>query len=197
MIRINLLPIRQLKKRAGLRNEVAAFGITFLGLLIALAVVNLMMAQNVEAIRQELKNLQAKKESYKPILKEMEQLQKEKKLLETKTQAINKLKENSQLTVRVLDEIAGRTLTSRMWITSLKETGTKLTISGVALDNATIAQYMDKLEDSPYFANAELANSSQTVIADQKLKSFGLTLDITAGQQGESVNKNGSKPRKN
>lgn len=187
MIRINLLPVRQLKKRARLRNEVAAAGITFAALLVVLLGINFVLAQKVEALKQEIITLQAKKESYKPILKEMEQLQKEKQLLEAKTQAIEKLKENSQLTVRVLDEIANRTITSRMWITSLKETGSKLTISGVALDNATIAQYMDQLEDSPYFANAELANSSQTVIADQKLKSFGLTLDITAGQQGESV----------
>lgn len=178
MIRINLLPIRQLKKRIRLLNEVAAFGVIFVALLAVLFAVNFMMARKIDGLKQEIVALNQKKDSYKPILREIEKLQRDKQLLEAKTQTINKLKENSQLTVRVLDEIANRTLTSRMWLLSLRQTGNKLSISGTALDNATIAQYMNQLEDSPYFDNAELVSSSQTVVADQKLKSFGLTLNI-------------------
>jgi type IV pilus assembly protein PilN len=187
MIRINLLPIRQLKKRIRLGNEVAAFCLIFVALLIVLASANFMMARKIDGLKQEIASLNSKKNSYRPILMEIDKLKRDKQLLDAKTQAINKLKENSQLTVRVLDEIANRTLTSRMWITSLKQTGNKLSISGIALDNATIAQYMNQLEESLYFDNAELVNSSQTVVAEQKLKSFGLTLTITPpGPQGES-----------
>jgi type IV pilus assembly protein PilN len=66
-----------------------------------------------------------------------------------------------------------------MWLNSLKYSSGTLVISGVALDNATIAQYMTDLTSSPYFADADLANSSQKVIAGNNLKSFSLAIKVT------------------
>ena len=179
MIRINLLPIKEIKRKLRLRNEVILFAASFLGVLVILASISLGMAQKASALTKEIKELEGKRNSFDRIVKQIDKLQKDKKLLETKLQAIDKLKSESQLTVHVLDEIANRTPTTRMWLTSLKVSGTSLQLNGVALDNATIAQYMKTLEASDYFGPSILAHASQTVVAGQKLKSFALTMEIT------------------
>ena len=53
-----------------------------------------------------------------------------------------------------------------------KLTGKKLSVAGIALDNATIAQFMNSISASEYFSAATLSSSSQKVIAGAKLKSF-------------------------
>jgi type IV pilus assembly protein PilN len=179
MIRINLLPIKEIKRKLRLRNEVILFAASFLGVLVVLGAISLGMAQKVSALTEEIKTLEDKRKSVDRIVKQIDKLRKDKKTLETKLAAVDKLKSDSQLMVHVLDEVANRTPTASMWLTSLKVSGTSMQLNGVALDNATIAQYMRALEASDYFGPAELANASQTVVAGQKLKSFGLTLAIT------------------
>lgn len=178
MIRINLLPVERIRKRQRLGREVAAFGGSFVLLLVLLGAVGFGMVRTIGALHGDIRALEEKKKSYRPILRQIAKLQKDKKTLETKLQAITRLKAGSQLTVRVLDEVASRTPVSRMWLTALNQSGSQLSLTGVALDNATIAQYMQALEASPFFAGAELANSSQTVVAGQKLKSFALALQL-------------------
>ncbi|MEW6594948.1 MAG: PilN domain-containing protein [Thermodesulfobacteriota bacterium] len=201
MIRINLLPIKEIKRKIRLRNEVAFFAAALLGILIVLASLSLGMAQKVSALTAEITSLENKRKSVERIVKQIDKLQKDKKALETKLQAIDKLKSESQLMVHVLDEVANRTPTASMWLTSLKVSGTSLQLSGVALDNATIAQYMRALESSEYFGPPELANASQTVVAGQKLKSFSLAMAITPLQtvppadSTASAAKEGAKPR--
>lgn len=201
MIRINLLPIKEIKRKLRLRNEVILFAVSFLGVLVVLGAITLGMAQKVSALTEEIKTLENKRNSVDRIVKQIDKLQKDKKILETKLNAVDKLKSDSQLMVHVLDEIANRTPTASMWLTSLKVSGTSLQLSGVALDNATIAQYMRALEASDYFGPSELANASQTVVAGQKLKSFGLTMAITPLQTAPPAApaaapaKEGAKPR--
>jgi type IV pilus assembly protein PilN len=65
-----------------------------------------------------------------------------------------------------------------MWLSSLQQSSGLLQLQGTALDNETIAQYMQQLEASEYFEKTELTSSSQTDIAKQKLKSFSLTSTV-------------------
>ncbi len=188
MIRINLLPIRQLRKRIRTRNEVFVFVISFVSVLAVLGIVGFSLSHKISTLNTEISALQQKKASYQPILNQIAQLKKNKEILEKKVDVIKKLKQGSQLTVRILDEIANRAPTSRLWLKSLKENSGQLQLTGVALDNATIAQFMKQLSDSPYFLDAELANSSQEEVAGRKLKSFSLTVKIlTPSQQVEST----------
>ena len=60
-----------------------------------------------------------------------------------------------------------------------------LKIDGMALDNQTIASYMDELQTSPYIEDVTLLNTSQATYADRSLKSFQLTCIIVI--PGESA----------
>lgn len=179
MTYINLLPVRQIRKRLQIRNEIAIYLASIILLVVIIFVVGLSKLSIAEQLRSENKTLTEKKASYQPILNEIEKLKKDKAEQETKLDVIKKLKTNSQITVHVMDELANRTPANRVWLTSLRQAGMELNIAGIALDNATIAQFMESIADSDYFTSADLSSSSQTVIAGAKLKSFSLKIGLT------------------
>jgi len=178
MIRINLLPIRQLKKRARLKTELLGFSAAIALVLFVLVVGWFALAGKIANLQDDLVALEKKKQSYQPIIKQIDTLKKEKQLVEQKLDSIKKLQADAKVTVRVLDEVASRTPTSRMWLSSLQQSAGHMQLQGIALDNETIAQYMQQLEASEYFEKTELTSSAQTDVAKQKLKSFSLTLNV-------------------
>lgn len=157
----------------------AVFGASVMVVLVAIGLVGLNMKSTVTEKKSENQVLSKKKASYQPILDEIEKLKKDKKEQETKLDVIKKLKTGSQTLVHVLDELAKVTPSNRAWVNTMKHSGGSMDITGVALDNATIAQYMRSIRESEYFSDAELSQSSQIVVAGAKLKSFALKIGVT------------------
>jgi len=178
MISINLLPVRQIKQRLRTRNEVFALIGGFLLLLVVIGIVGYGQVVKIDNLQNQKNHLQAEKRKYNVVLAQIRKIKKEQELLRIKLEAIEKLQENSQLPVRVLDEIAKLTPSNRMWLKSLDMAHDVISLSGIALDNATIAQYMEQIKLSPFFTEADLANSSMTKVADKKLKSFTLSVRL-------------------
>ena len=178
MIKINLLPVRQIKKIASARNELIALLLGFVAVLLILWAVGYMQTQKIESLNVEISKLQAEKAKYDSVIKQIAKIEREKKILETKLKVIKDLQADSQIPVRIVNEIANLTPSARIWLKSMKLTGKSLILSAVALDNATIAQYMLTIEKSPYFIKAELKSSSKIKVGEQNLKSFGLTITV-------------------
>jgi type IV pilus assembly protein PilN len=185
MIRINLLPVRQLRKKKRLQLEVFGFCLLLALLGVSLGAYGLQLGMMVEGLKQEISQLNQQKALYSKIIAEIKQLDSKKNMLEKKIDVIRELKLSSQVSVRVLDELAAVTPSERLWLNNLQHSAGRLVISGVALDNATIAQYMTKLTSSPYFADADLANSTSTVVAGNRLQSFSLTIQIVNPEPAE------------
>lgn len=174
MLTINLLPIRQLQKQARARNEIFGFAACFVLLLLMLAAVGMLQANRAAAIQTETTRLIQEKQGYDKVLAEIKKLEADKKELENKITIINRLKQDSSLTVHVLDEVAKRLDSSRMWLTALDQQGRSLSLKGVALDNKTVAEFMNALEASPFISDINLSDSSLTKVAGQDLKAFAL-----------------------
>lgn len=178
MIHINLLPVRQIKKKIQARKQVFGLGLTLLVVLAFLGVVALVLGFKVGELKASIKDLNKEKAKYQTTINQIEQLKKDQALLETKLNTISQLKKGSQLTVRVMDELANLTPSNRIWLSSMSFSGSILRISATALDNATIAEYMETLVTSPYFANVELSGTSNTGVAGRTLKNFSLTIKV-------------------
>lgn len=65
-----------------------------------------------------------------------------------------------------------------MWLTTLTQSGGNMKVSGMALDNRTIAKYMDDLKSSPYIQSVHLASSSLKGFAGRNLKAFSISCSI-------------------
>ena len=184
MLKINLLPIRQLKKRAKARNQIFAGVILFLSVLVMLALVGVLQAGRISTLNDDIAAKQKEKKSFDKVVKELAELEKKRLDLNNKIAIINKLKSDSSLTVRVLDEVSNVIDNNRMWLTALNQRGGNLKLTGYALDNQTVAQFMDELKKSPYVSSVNLNNSSLKEVAGTDLKEFGLSCTVVIPQQG-------------
>ncbi len=189
MLKINLLPIRQLKKQAKAKKQLLGILLLFI-LVIAISVLTgALQAKKVSGLEEEIAKLETIKKSYTPTLQKIAKLKKDSEELIRKTKIINKLKTDSSLTVRVLDEIANRIDNQRMWLETLNQNNSSLGLTGVALDNETIAQFMDNFKASPFVNDVVLTSSSLKVVSGRNLKSFVLNCTVAQPVKPSSENK--------
>jgi type IV pilus assembly protein PilN len=90
---------------------------------------------------------------------------------------INSLRKQKSTPAKVLDEISMNKL-EKIQLESLKKTGPKVEIHGVALDDETVANFMTNLRKSKIFKSVDLIVSEQTEQNKVKLKKFVLSCEI-------------------
>lgn len=187
MIRINLLPVRDIKRRNKAKRELFAAGWAVALVLALLAAAGMWKITTVKNLQSELADLQAKKKQHDARLKEIENLEKEKELLLTRIGVIEQLKQSSTVTVHVLDDVAARTPPDRIWLTDLAQTGNRVQIGGMSLDNQTVAKYMVDLEGSSFLQNLVLVKSDMKKYADRDLKAFTITSSIAVPEKQDPL----------
>ena len=178
MININLLPIRQIKQRIRARNELLALLSALALILIIMGLTAYGQSHEITKINQRTAVLQAEKNKYRVVVGQINQIKKEQKRLNYKLKTIETLNNNAHLPVRIMDAIARLTPSNRMWLNSMQLNSNTLALQGTALDNATIAQYMERLKASPFFHKPQLQNSSLIRLANKKLKKFSLLITL-------------------
>lgn len=178
MIHINLLPVRQILRRQRAGRQLALLVAIFFILLASLTGGYVTLAHRIGGLHSDINRLKKERASYTAILRQIKTMEQEKKELAAKIDIIKKLKTSSQLSVRLLDEIADAIEADSIWLTSLKQADSSLLIAGIALDNTRLAEFMDTLTDSSFFSRATLGKSAMTQVAGHKLKSFSMTLSI-------------------
>ena len=181
MLRINLLPIRQLKKRSKARNQLFVFFLIFCIVLALLGATGVLLAAKITELNQDIVAKTNEKKSFDKVVQEIADLEKRRLDLNNKIEIINQLKTDSSLTVHILDEVAKIIDNQRMWITSFKQSGGSLALSGFALDNKTIAEFMENLRlDSEYVNSVNLSNTSLKNVSGNSLKSFSISASVSS-----------------
>lgn len=179
MLKINLLPVRQLKKRAQATRQLFGMVLLLFLVLALLTTIGFFQIQKIKGLQANIAQLTKEKDSYAPTLKKIADLKKEREELTRKTEIIKTLKTDSSLTVRVLDEVAGKVDNQRMWLESLQQDKGTVKLIGIALDDQTVAQFMDSLKESPFVQDVALSGSSQKSVSGRNLKSFELNCTVS------------------
>jgi type IV pilus assembly protein PilN len=183
MVYINLLPVRKIKKRIHAKQQMYALGATFILILVVLGGLIFMQTSTVSTLNKDITYLQNEKKRHTKVLAQIKTIEESKKLLEKQIGIINQLNKSSALTVHILDEVSRYTPTERMWLTSLNQSGPNLQLSGMALDNRTIASFLDELRKSDYVDDINLTSASLQQFAGRNLKTFSITASISVPQE--------------
>jgi Tfp pilus assembly protein PilN len=178
MIRINLLLVREVKQRLELRRQLqVACGC----LIVALGVGGWLFykqGQTRLARLHELDQLQAELKALDKIVKEVEQFEKQARLLEKKHDVIGDLQAGKRIPAPLLDEISRR-LPEQVWLEVIQETGPALKISGKSLNgNPGVADFMKNIERSPFFGTAGLVESKSETLQNRPVMSFTITVPV-------------------
>ena len=180
MIRINLLPIGRRPVEEKIRKEISVFFLLTFFSLVIMAYFHVGHTREIKRITNEKMNLEKDIRRYQDRQKQLDNLKKQEKMIKQKLDVIDRLMQNRDLPVRILDQLAVRIPSDKMWIKNLTQKGNILTLTGVARGNETIAQFMESLAKSPYIDpnGVDLNQSRQVSIQGYKLKNFNLTARI-------------------
>ncbi len=155
MVKINLLPIKsELRRKALIEHAVLLVLCVTLVFILSWFVQSSVNHQKYQ-LQQEIAQTRLEIKKLTDEAAEIEKFKKQKQELERKLNIITDLNTKKSGPVEVLDQLS-LIIPEKAWITSLKNSGSSLTLEGVAVDNPTIATFMKKLQSSKYFDNVEL-----------------------------------------
>lgn len=193
MIKINLIPFREIEKKENIRRQVT---IAILSVLLVMAA----MAYYYIHLNNRIDKMEAKKDDTKNKLtvaekkaKEVDQIRQELIKLNNKIKVIKDIEANRKASIKLLDHMTtmvdeqasvvesgaspdetGKPV-KRLWFTSFQANGPNININGVALDNKTVADFMTRLEASKIYKNVNLNTLKKQKISNLNLKSFVIT----------------------
>ena len=172
MIRINLLPFRQTRKKESIRRQVGIFLFSLIFIFIIVFSYNAYLKNKVKSIKNKVGETKIELAKYQKINKEITDIKKKLRILNKKVEVIKNLEIKRGDPVKLLNALTEKIIEKRMWLTNLKVTGNAVNIKGIALDNQTVADFMIRLEKSKHFSTIDLNTLKQKKVADSKLMSF-------------------------
>ncbi|MFT7227450.1 MAG: type IV pilus assembly protein PilN [Methylophilaceae bacterium] len=192
MVRINLLPHRQIKRAAKQRefgwmavfSAVLAAAFVFVGWTYLSSRVQTQLERNArleQAIAQldvEIADISKLKEQINNVLE--------------RKQIVENLQTNRNQAVVVLDELA-RQLPQGLYLKSIKQEGMAITMQGVADTNARVATEVRNLDASGWLENPVLVEIKTSTVNNAKRNDFTMKVNLKP-QLVESVNEQ-TKPR--
>lgn len=193
MIRINLLPVREIQAEFGRRQQLIIAGVS-LGLTLALILgFYLFQSTRLSNLEDSLAELRKEIDVLNVQAKGVAELQKTISDLKGKLKVIVELTKKKTGPVRVMESLSAAT-PSRLWLTQFTETEGSLTIDGLAVDNRTIADFLKALSSSVYFNNVELVETTQVEKERIPLKKFSIKSNVLYGSSTAPPQKADGKP---
>lgn len=171
MIRINLLPAREARRRVELRRQIQVAVVVVVAAIGGGVWGYMAQNSNLQEHQQELAGIQEEVKRLEVIIKEVQKFETRQALLHKKVGAIEDIKTKQRRPARVLADIS-RSLPEQMWLVSIKDTGTGIQISGRSFDNVGIAAFMENLERSSSFGNVELIESRSELLQGRQVVVF-------------------------
>jgi type IV pilus assembly protein PilN len=169
MIKINLLPYRDLLKKKNIFKHLFTAAATLAGVLLVIVAVTIMITSRISAVERETVRVESEIASNKKIVEEIEKLKAEKEHYRKQLEVIENLKKGTKGPVLLLDRLA-TSMPERTWLLSLKQQGANLEIVGAALDNRSISILMSNLKGSHYFEKVDLVTTEMKLSKGSKNK---------------------------
>lgn len=184
MIKINLLPVREARRRENVRELLIQMLLVALISGGALGLVHSRLTEHLGRASARVAEMEEDIEEFKPHLKQVAAFRSRKTRLEKKIKVINGLDHARTGPVRMFNELAIRT-PERLWLTSLETRGTNIIFKGESLDNEIVAQFLRALNESAYFDNVDL-DSTELGKKKKGIKLVSFHIHATTVTPGEA-----------
>ncbi|MBW1840496.1 MAG: PilN domain-containing protein [Deltaproteobacteria bacterium] len=198
MIRINLLPFRATKKTENIKRQITIFMVILGVLIVGMAWYHMNLSGKIDTLTAKVEDVKFQVAKTEKIAKKVDKIKNDLDVLNQKIAVIKNLKLKRDESVRFLDTMTKVVIPKRMWLTSLQAIGQSVNIQGIALDNKTVADFMNQLEGASYidadeaakkeietaaewekrlqasrwFSSVNLSNIKQIAIRNNNLKNF-------------------------
>ena len=176
MIKVNLFPFRAARIKENIRRQVTIYLLSMIFIILASSYFYLDLNNKVNTLREERDVKQKELDSFKDTNIKIVALKKTIADVEVKLKTIKRLEKGKTGPVKLLDDIAMSVPEDKLWLTTLKEQKGTLILNGTAMDNETVADFMNKLQNTKSINSVQLVRTMQKKITgfDLSLKDFSL-----------------------
>jgi type IV pilus assembly protein PilN len=190
MIRINLLPHRELARAARRRQFNILLGIAAAAGVVIVVLGHIWIA--AQQSDQEDRNAFLTQEIAKLDIQigEIKKIREHIQALLERKQVVEVLQSNRTEVVHLFDQMI-RLLPDGLYLNSIKQTGDVVTISGYTQSSARVSTLMRSLNDSPWFESATLIEIKAATVNNLRANQFILTVRQTREQTGSANDKGG------
>jgi type IV pilus assembly protein PilN len=190
MIRINLLPHRELA-RASRRRQFNML----LGIAVAAGLVAVVLGHTVIAARQsaqDARNAYLEQEIVKldSQIGEIKKIREQTQALLARKQVVETLQSTRTEVVHLFDQMI-RLLPDGLYLKSFKQVGDIVTISGYTQSSARVSTLMRNLDSSPWFESAGLVEIKSATVNNLRANEFVLTVKQSRQQAEDEKDKGG------
>ena len=155
MAHINLLPWREERRKEQLRQFLTLLGLSVILVILIILAIHLQYNRMISA--QEARNQYLKNEitAVEKQIREINNIAKEKKRLLARMEVIQQLQRDRPGIVHLFDQMV-KVIPEGIYLNSLKQSGKKLTLNGIAQSNARVSAYMRNIDASDWLTKPQL-----------------------------------------
>jgi Tfp pilus assembly protein PilN len=178
MIKINLLPTSKRIKPSALKYDLYLLIFVFI---ITMAVAGGIYYKNTQDITHYKDLIEKTKKdiaSLQGIYNEYLAMEREKKEIQRRITAINKVKDGRILAARTLYDLTN-SIQESVWLKSFKKTNDKFELEGRSLGTEPVSDFVDSISKIPYIRNVELKNVQDVSEEGLILKKFTIVGNIS------------------
>ena len=178
MIRLNLLPVRELNAESDRRRDLLVTGVSLATTTLILMGIYLYQSAQLSNLANELPAIRKEVEVLNGKVKELGNLEAKIKELKSKHKVIEDLRGQKTGPTLIMDSLASA-IPSSLWLVELKQTGGSLIINGLAMDNQSVAEFIRSLSRSGHFKDVELVETTQADPKTGPYKKFSIQSAIS------------------
>lgn len=184
MIKINLLPVRATKKKESAKQQLLIFIVTLVAFLaVAMAVYSVTLIR-IKSAKNDIEKSDQEIQRLKKVIGEIDNIKKLKEEVKKKLDVLNRLRKEKTGPAIRLAKLSEAT-PEKLWLTKYVESGTNISIAGIAFNEELIAAFLRNLQSSGEFANVELQVSEQVELSGVKAKKFDISCSLQAAKKEE------------
>lgn len=188
MIRINLLPVKSVQKKEALKGQLIVLGAALVIAGAGCATVYGSLLGRIDSQKEEISRKEAELNKLRRDIGEVAQFKRLQGELQAKLDVLDQLKTARSGPVHLLDELS-RALSEKVWLTSFKEAGGTINLSGVGLNEETVAEFLRALDASPFYQGVELQVIEQVTQNNQRLQKFDVRCQAARPAASVTVNR--------
>lgn len=170
MIRVNLLGVAEKREYKGLGQLFIGFSV-LIALFIVLTALHLMQDKKLNGVYGSIAQAEQRIKELEAIKQKVDDFKAKNAELNRRIEIIQVLEKNRTGPLYVMDAL-GKSTPNRAWIDEFSEKGLQATLTGIADNEFTVADFMESLQKSPYFTGVELGVIKKTSIRNQSLRNF-------------------------
>jgi len=193
MIRINLLPHREIRRKQQQKQffimlgVVVAIGATIWG------AVHVTLEDEFDSQVGRNKYIQDEIEKLDKQIAEIQKLKDQTAALLARKRVVETLQSTRSEVVHLMDQLV-RQLPDGVYLKSIRQSDTKVTITGYTQSQARVSTLMRNLDSSPHLERPGLTEIKSATVGSQRLNEFNLSINVTRAAVQEETKKPAPKP---